>query len=137
MTPATRRSRDTRAVYQLEDILRAGARREPIAALRALAGRVWRDYVSKHSLRPRSEHSLTQLSTRRLLGNRCPTVIAGDGIRWQGEWCSYCLGRSKIVLARHHRDRIVLLHEMTHALGPVTHGKRFQNLFAELLERYS
>ena len=129
MTPAARRARDTRAVYRLEDILRVGARREPIAALRALAGRVWRDYIS--------EHSLTKFSGRRRPGNRCPTVIAGDGIRWQGEWCSYCLGRSKIVLARHHRDRIVLLHELTHALGPVTHGKRFQNLFAELLARYA
>lgn len=116
MTPAARKARDTRCVYAWEDQLRAGGRYQaPVAELRALARRIWKAYGPP--------------------GNRAPSVIAG-GLRWGDAWCSYCIGRRLIVLARHHRDRVVLIHEMTHALGPITHGNRFQNLFAELLTRY-
>ena len=116
MTPAARKARDTRRVYAWEDDLRAGGRyRASMGALRSLALRVWRDYGR---------------------GNRPPAVIAGRGIPSNGSLASYCLGSTVIVLARNHRDRVVLLHELTHALGPVTHGNRFQNLYLELLERY-
>lgn len=112
-----RKARDTRAVYRWEYELQSGGRYDaPMRELRALARRIWRD--------------------RGRRGNRCPLVIAGRGVRFGGQWCSYCLGFSLIVLARHHRNRVVLIHEMTHALGPMTHGNRFQNLYAELLEQY-
>ena len=114
MTPAARKARDTRAVYRWEDRIRSGSQyAAPIGALRSLARRVWREHGK----------------------GSCPEVRAGRGIPFTGTLASYSMGRL-IVLARHHRDKVVLLHELTHALGPSTHGRRFQNLYAELLERY-
>ena len=108
------RASDTRKVYAWEDQFPAAPC--GIRGLRRLVARVWRD------LGP--------------AGIRCPAVVAGRGVRYLGVRCSYCEGRSRIVLARQHRTRLVALHEVTHALGPVTHGRRFQNLYAELLMRY-
>ncbi len=115
MTPAARKARDTRAVYRWEDELRSGGRHSAsMRTLRRLAHRVWHEHGK----------------------GSCPEIKAGRGIPFTGTLASYCMGRRLIVLARHHRDKVVLLHELTHALGPVTHGRRFQNLYAELLERY-
>ena len=114
MLDSRRRAADTRKVYAFEDQL--PRRPAGIRSLRRLARRIWRAYHRR--------------------GNRCPAVIAGRGIPSNGTLASYCLGYTEIVLARQHRNRMVLIHEMTHALGPRTHGIRFQNLYAELLDRY-
>lgn len=87
-----------------------------MSELRALGQRIWRE------------------TTRRR--DRCPSIKAGRGTLHCGKLVSYCEGRSSIVLARHERTRSVLIHEMTHALGPETHGRRFQELYARLLGRY-
>jgi hypothetical protein len=108
-----RRTIDTRKVYAFERWL--DAPREPMAALRRLAARIWRDYGGSRKL---------------------PRIVAGRGTRYNGRCYSYCLGNGLIVLARHHRERITVIHELTHALGPRTHGTRFQNLYAELLMGY-
>lgn len=89
---------------------------QPIAVLRRLGERIWRE------------------NTRRR--DRCPVVVAGRGIEQGGNLLSYCEGRSRIVLARHQRERRTLIHEMAHALGPETHGHRFQERYADLLGRY-
>jgi hypothetical protein len=49
---------------------------------------------------------------------------------------SYCEGFTKIVLARSQRNVLVLLHELTHALGPCVHGRKFIKLYFRLLQRY-
>ena len=89
----------------------------PIAKLRELGERVWRENTGRR--------------------DRCPTIIAGKGIKQSGRYLSYCEGRSKIVFARHERRIPVLIHEMVHALGPETHGRRFRRLFFDLMKRYT
>lgn len=109
------RSRETRKVYLFEERFLSRKTR-PIKMLRKLARRIWRE------------------NTRRR--DRVPKVLAGRGVQYGKELRSFCEGRTKIVLARHQRTKAVLIHEIVHALGPVTHGKRFQRKFAELLWRY-
>lgn len=111
------RGGDTQRVYLFESTLGLGEVEEPIAQLRALARRVWRAESGRR--------------------DRCPEVVAGRGYAWpSGGLSSYCEGRRRIVLARHQRCRKILLHELAHALGPTTHGRRFQDRYAHLLLRY-
>jgi hypothetical protein len=49
---------------------------------------------------------------------------------------SYCQGRSLIELSPGQRTRLILVHEAVHALGPETHGARFQNLYADMALRF-
>ena len=109
-----RRMIDTRKVYAFEGEL--PARDTPIRRLRALIRRIWRENTGRR--------------------DTCPVVLAGRGTPFGGQLASYCHGRARIVLARHHRSRVVAIHEVVHALGPVTHGRRFQNRYADLLARY-
>lgn len=111
------RGRDTRQVYAFEWELETGTPEAGIASLRRLARRIWRDNTLRR--------------------DRCPDVIAGRGMPFHGRLVSYCLGRSRIVLARNQRKRVTLVHEMVHALGAETHGKRFQNRYADLIARYA
>jgi hypothetical protein len=63
--------------------------------------------------------------------NKPPTVEFNGG--WYHSWCE---GRKLISLSRGHRKEQVLLHELTHALGPETHGRRFQELYLELMFKF-
>lgn len=107
---------DTRKVYRFEQEIERGARRLPMRDLRALARRIWRENTGRR--------------------DRCPAVVAGRGLQFHGRLVSYCLGRSRVVLARNQRTRITLIHEVVHALGPETHGDRFQRRYADLIARY-
>ena len=47
------------------------------------------------------------------------------------------MGYTEIVLARGQRTVLVLLHELTHALGPGVHGPKFVRLYFYLLRKYA
>ena len=114
---AARRAAVTRRMYAWEGKWVPKEPTAPMVELQRLAARIWRE------------------NTRRR--DRCPAVVAGRGLMQAGRLVSYCLGRCRIVLARNQRTRHVLIHEMAHALGPETHGSRFQNRYADLLIRYA
>lgn len=119
MKAAARKAADTRRVYAFEHnlILEAGIVNSdtPIANLRELAQRIWKDYGMDFA---------------------CPEIVAGRGLRHGEDWFSFCLGRSRIVLSRSQRNCVTLIHELVHAMGFSTHGAGFQNRYAELLLRY-
>jgi hypothetical protein len=104
----------TRMLYDWEEAMGSLPLR-PIAQLRALGQRIWRENARGRGA--------------------CPTIVAGRGVEQAGRLLSYCEGR-RIVLTRNQRERRTLIHEMVHALGPGTHGIRFQELYAELLAKY-
>jgi len=121
MKAKDRNSRDTRWLYRLEDTtLRynsfANADR-PMAFLREFAERVW--------------------AAEAPAGRRKPTITADYGTLHNGRAYSYCEGFTKIVLARSQRNVLVLLHELTHALGPCVHGPKFIRLYFRLLRRWA
>lgn len=70
-------------------------------------------------------------------GRRLPSVRAGRGILHGKTLLSFCLGYTEIVLARNQRTILVLLHELTHALGPCVHGEKFIRIYFKLLHRYA
>lgn len=116
-----RNASDTRWLYRLEDTtLRyngfANADR-PMAFLRELADKVW--------------------AAEAPAGRRKPTITADDGTLHNGRAVSYCEGFTRIVLARSQRNVLVLLHELTHALGPCVHGPKFIRLYFRLLRRWA
>lgn len=107
----------TRRVYMFEDVIDFGSPVVRIGTLRRLGQRIWRENTGRR--------------------DRCPSIVAGKGI-WDGQrFVSYCYGRADIIMARQQRTKLILIHEMTHALGPETHGKRFQNRYADLIARYA
>jgi hypothetical protein len=65
-----------------------------------------------------------------------PTVKFGRGVLQSGRYLSYCVGYSQIVLAPSSRNEATLIHELTHALGPVGHGPRFQELYLQLILKF-
>lgn len=106
-------SQSTRRVYEIDVHLSSGLPSLPIASLRALARRVWRN------------HGKGQM----------PKIVAGDGFRRPR--LSYYQEGGLIVMARNQRNVVVILHELAHALDDdVTHGRGFQNRYADLLGRY-
>lgn len=113
---AKRRAAYTRGVYEIDTLLSWGTPTLPMATLRRLGQRIWREKSPWKA--------------------RCPEIIAGRGMRWHGQWLSYCQGRNLIVLCRNQRNRVVLIHEMSHALTNWLHGPGFQNKYAELLKEY-
>lgn len=121
MRAKTRRARETRWLYQAERTLLKGNARahedRPIEYLRRLARRVWRAEAPQ--------------------GRKMPTVKAARGMKYGGSLTSFCYGFTEIELARHHRSVLVLLHELTHALGPCVHGPKFVRLYFHLLHRYA
>ncbi len=121
MARKSRTASDTRWLYRIESSLFANneyANEErPIESLRRLARRVW-----KAEAQP---------------GRKFPSIKTGDGCKVRGGWTSYCMGYTQIVLARRHRDILVLLHELTHALGPCVHGSKFVKLYFYLLRKYA
>ena len=116
-----RRMLDTRRLYAWEidcqawpDFLLADA---SMGVLRRFARKVWREHGPKH--------------------RKTPTIAAGRGTEHCGLLTSYCHGRTRIVLARQHRSRGVVLHELVHAIGPFTHGERFAKVYMTLLKCYA
>lgn len=114
MDAKAKRARDTRWLYRLEDTALSfnelANEDRPIGYLRELARRVWNVEAPNRTI---------------------PHIVAGSRMRY-----SYCCGNN-IVLARHHRTILVLLHELTHALGPCVHGPRFIRLYFRLLHKWA
>lgn len=69
-------------------------------------------------------------------GRRMPVIKATNGLKYGGTLTSFCLGFTHIELARHHRNVLVLLHELTHAMGPCLHGPKFIKVYFPLLWKY-
>lgn len=121
---AAKRAAQTRKFYVFEDygltVPESLLVDQSMNSLRALARRVWREFAD-----PRQ---------------RIPQIVSGRGdVSSGGVRLSYAIGGWKfhrIVLARHQRTRYVLMHELTHALGPIEHGRAFARLFGRLLERF-
>ena len=120
MKAKTRRAVQTRWLYSMESTMLKGnvyANCDmPMEYLRRLAKRVWASEAPQ--------------------GRKFPSITAADGLQWGGRLTSYCMGFTEIVIARHHRTVLVLLHELTHALGPCQHGEKFVKLYFKLLEKY-
>lgn len=121
MKAKTRRAAETRWLYRMEStMLKSNTYANcdmPIEYLRRLAKRVWDAEAPP--------------------GRKLPTITAGAGVSWGGQATSYCEGFTEIVIARHHRTVLVLLHELTHALGPCVHGPKFVRLYFYLLRKYA
>jgi hypothetical protein len=116
-----RNAQDTRWLYRLEDTtLRynsfANSDRS-MTFLRSIVDQVWQAEAPA--------------------ARRKPTITADYGVLHNGRAVSYCEGFTKIVLARSQRNVLVLLHELTHALGPCVHGQKFVRLYFRLLKKYA
>mgnify|MGYP001563594160 CR=1 FL=1 len=120
MKAKTRRAVQTRWMYRMEStMLKANVYANcdmPMAYLRRLAGRVWNSEAPQ--------------------GRKVPNIKAGRGEFYYDRLASSCAGYTEIVLARDHRTVLVLLHELTHALGPCVHGAKFVKLYFYLLGKY-
>lgn len=121
---AARRAAETRRLYRFESIALPAISKfacadTPMAELRAFAVRVWRAETTR----------------------KIPRIVAGAGDRPDPDatWYSYCNWpeRDFIMLARHQRNRSVVLHELVHALGYGTHGRRFVRKYFSLLATYA
>jgi hypothetical protein len=114
-------ARETRWLYRVEwkilNLNREAVKDRKIGYLRTLAQEVWANEAPG--------------------GRTMPTILASKGIKYSRGWYSYCEGFTKIVLSRRQRSIMVLLHELTHALGPCIHGKRFVTLYFYLLHKYA
>lgn len=71
-------------------------------------------------------------------------IMAGDGMRHGGKWTSYAQlwtdSTWTMMLARHHRTLLVLLHELAHVLTPKArydHGPAFGRKYMHLLNAYA
>lgn len=101
---------------RLSPVPRRMANETSMAALRRFAERIWRDEGCTKPL---------------------PRIFAGRGIRSEGGWTScFMTGHYYIVLARQHRCRLILLHELCHAMGYYGHGWQFVRHMQYLLVRY-
>lgn len=116
-----RRAVETRWMYKQEaTVLRLNkfaVKSRPMAYLRGLGQEIWVEEAPG--------------------GRTMPTIRAHDGILYNGQSMSYCLGFTQIYLARAQRDILVLAHELTHALGPSYHGKYFIKRYFPLLWKYA
>lgn len=68
---------------------------------------------------------------------KIPNIRFGPGVMYGGRPLSYCEGRSNIELCPGQRDLLTLIHELTHAAGPVNHGKNFVDLHFNLLKKFA
>lgn len=111
---AAKRATETRRLYRFEDV---------------------DAHYSAYAVRARSLHFLRRLG-RRIWARA--VVDFGPGTLHAGQRVSFCdwaRGR-RIELAPGQRTLVVFLHEMTHALGRGTHGKRFVKKYFRLLADY-
>lgn len=73
-------------------------------------------------------------------GWKLPEIKPWNGLCWHQKnrkfvgW-SYS-GTGVIKLAKRHRNKLVLLHELVHAMGYGTHGRGFVRKYGELLVEY-
>ena len=117
---AHRRRIDTHRLYQFEELTGAigpysnKLRSQPF--LRQLVDRVW----TKHGRK----------------GLPPPAIRFGPGTPVANGRISYCLGYSEIELIASHRTVGVLLHEIVHAPGYLTHGRGFVRKYFDLLVEY-
>ena len=105
----------TRRIYRIE---RTWVYEEwPMRKLRRLAKKIWEGEGVKWKM---------------------PRIVAGRGMRYNGRCTSYCQERDLIVIARHHRDPKVLIHEIAHAIVGVWHNHDavFEKKMVELLTKY-
>ena len=115
---------DTRRVYLFEAQYFRGhslSRSIPMAKLRRIATKIWRDLFSTSG---RDYYPL-------------PNIRAGRGVKYNGLLYSYYLSNDSITLARNQRNIVVLIHELTHALGYDDHDKAFVNQYFKLLRKFT
>ena len=121
MKAKTRRAAETRWLYRIENEALASNEHanklRDMRYLKRLARKVWDEEAPS--------------------GRKFPTIEAGKGVWYSGAWLSYCLGYTQIVLTKKHRNILVMLHELTHALGPCVHGPKFVRLYFYLLRKYA
>ena len=105
---------DTRWLYRLEDVTfrfnRFANCKRSMKFLRRFALKVWK--------REGKNRRLPEISR-----------VSG-GVSW-------CRGFTEIAICRGHQNILVLLHELTHALGPCVHGPKFVRLYFRLLQEYA
>lgn len=115
-----KRASETRWLYHAEGTAlrynRYAMQDRPINFLRKFMERVWKKEASN---------------------KRMPEIWATDGLWDKDRYTSFCCGYTYIELARHHRNILVLLHELTHAMGPCHHGEEFVLLYFHLLNRWA
>lgn len=119
---AARRAAETRRFYAIEEECTDPVllRELPMHRLQALGRRIWEGCGRKGD---------------------CPPIVAGRGVEQAGRLLSYYEDgkggqRVHIMLARNHRCKQVLIHEMVHALGYGTHGIGFQGVYFALVGGY-
>ena len=119
-TISHRRRIDTHRLYQFEELTSSispysnRARSYPFLA--RLAAHVWAKH-GRHGLPP-------------------PEIRFSPGTPVANGPISYCVGYSEIELIAAHRTVGVLLHEIVHALGYLTHGRGFVRKYFDLLVEY-
>jgi hypothetical protein len=116
-----RHAAQTRALYRYEETRFRDShllKRRSIGELRRLTARIWQ---AEKTARPDAP----------------PAIIAGRGVYQSGRWMSYCEGRNKIVLIRQDRNILLLIHELTHAIGFTWHGVPFRSRYFHMLRRHA
>jgi hypothetical protein len=110
---------NTRKLYAAEATWKA--EEWSIVALRVLAQAAWDDFAPL-KIRHRC----------------CPEIRTHRGLRYGGRGLLsfYDPDTHTIRLSRHQRDPKVLLHEMAHACGPMSHNRTFWNLMWDMFRRY-
>ena len=119
---ATKQAMATRSLYRNEDLIEQiwdMKRPRSLPALQTALDMLW-DHYSK------------------ILGARMikPELQFGTGVKYHGRYLSFTqsLDRGqRIVLAPGERNLYVLVHELSHALGPSEHGVRFAQVYHDLL----
>lgn len=104
----------TRRIYKFEKEYFRGEPSMPMEVLKDLAKKIWEWEYKEEPL---------------------PRVVSGKGTKYNGRYYSYFDGE-KIVLARSERNKVVLIHEMVHALGYDNHDADFTMKYFELLEQF-
>jgi len=115
---------NTRRVYLFEAQYFHGhplSRNMPMAKLRRIAMKIWHDLFSTSG---RDYYPL-------------PNIRAGRGVKYNGSLYSYYEKYYGIVLARNQRNIVILIHELTHALGYDDHDKAFVNQYFKLLRKFT
>mgnify|MGYP003341760735 CR=1 FL=1 len=121
-TVATKQAMTTSRLYRNEDLIEQVwdmKRPRSLQALQAALDLLW-------------DHYAERLGTRMLR----PELQFGPGTKYHGRHISYTqsLDRGqKTVLAPGERNFYVLVHELSHALGPSEHGIRFARVYHDLL----
>ena len=114
---AVRQMVETRRLYRFErvffteDVSPFISKLRPIGYLRNIANTVW----AKHGRR----------------GVGVPEINVDPNVE-----CSHCTGYRNVVLLPEHCSLDVLLHELTHCIGYLTHSRAFVRKYVELLVEY-